>query len=93
MKKNILFLVIFSLNANSIELQKTCYEVDGMQCGACTEKIRAKLTEKIKNISIEISLVNATLELYQVGNELNENKIKSLIRSAGYESRKVSCIN
>jgi Cu+-exporting ATPase len=93
MKLLCLFIMAFHMQIMATELTKTCYTIDGMHCGSCSEKIEQNLIKNKSIKNVEISIRNATGAITYNSNEVNSEEIEQIIKKAGYEAKKSKCPN
>ena len=63
---------------------KKTFQIKGMHCNACVEKIESTLREKVNHISIDFSKEQADIDFNE--DKISEQNIKEIINTLGYET-------
>ena len=91
---NKLFLIFFvsaSIQSAFADTQKSCFNVEGMTCAACTVTTKAAI-KKLDGIeSIKVSLEEKKAEVQFNDTKTNSNAIKKKIDSIGYKATQLQC--
>jgi len=85
-----IFFSMFSLAVAS-ELQKACFNVEGMTCSSCTvtTKVAIKKLDGIMEMNVSLEKKNAVISFNP--KKTNPMEIKSKINSVGYKATEVQC--